>query len=408
MSLRIRFKSAQRVGITAGAAAACAAFAVSAQAAAPVNLATASPFVVLAGSTATNTGPSVLNGDLGVSPGTSLVGFASPAVVNGATHVNDAVAGLAQSDLTTAYNVAAGEPTTADLTGQDLGGKMLNPGVYSFASSAQLTGTVTLNAGGDPNAQFVFQVGTALTTASASAVVLVNGASPCNVFWQVGSSATLGSTTAFQGNVMALQSVSLDAGATVMGRVLASTGAVTLIDNVVDNSMCTSGTTTPPGTTPPPGATTPTGTTPPVTTTPPPATTTPPALRPPSRLTLPTRKGNATLRRTPGTLTACSAGYSATVKGRLIKRVVFRLDGTQVGSRVTSPFRVSVHPAVGMHRVTARVSFKDATRAKTLTLGYHACAAAVGHTHNPKPTPKPAPKPAPTPAPQPGPSPFTG
>ena len=225
-----------------------------------VNLGTAKPFVVLGGSSVTNTGPSVLNGDLGVSPGTSLVGFGLPAVVNGATHDNDAVAGTAQNDVTTAYNVAAGQAPTADLTGQDLGGLTLTAGAYHYSSSAQLTGQLTLDAAGNPNAQFVFEIGTTLTTASASSVLLINGASPCNVYWQVGSSATLGTTTAFQGNVMALASISLNNGATVRGRLLASTGGVTLINNVIDGSMCGTST-TPPGPTGPggPGSTGPGG-----------------------------------------------------------------------------------------------------------------------------------------------------
>src|SRR6201986_2718887 len=152
--------------------------------AAPVGLATAQPFVVLSGAGVTNTGPSVLNGDLGVSPGTSLSGFGAPAVVNGAPHANDAVAAQAQADLSTAYNVAAGQPIPPgnELTGVDLGGLTLSPGAYGYSSSAQLTGQLTLDAQGDPNAQFVFVIGTTLTTASASSVILTNGASPCNVY----------------------------------------------------------------------------------------------------------------------------------------------------------------------------------------------------------------------------------
>jgi uncharacterized repeat protein (TIGR01451 family) len=206
-----------------------------------VNLATASPFVVLGGQAVTNTGPSVLNGDLGVAPGTALTGFGSPAVVNGATHDNDGVAKQAQSDLTNAYDVAAGQPLTADLSGTDLGNRTLTAGAYKFTSSAQLTGPLTLDGQGDPNAQFVFQVASTLTTASASSVLLINQASPCNVFWQIGSSATLGTTTAFQGNLMALTSISLNNGATVRGRMLARNGAVTLINNVLDGSRCGTG-----------------------------------------------------------------------------------------------------------------------------------------------------------------------
>src|ERR1700727_1868028 len=178
---------ARRVGILLASGLACAAVPAVASASA-VNLATASPFVVLGGSSVTNTGPSVLNGDLGVATGTSLVGFGLPAVVHGATHDADAVAGVAQNDLTTAYGVAAGQPVPPGnvLTGQDLGGLTLAPGAYSFASSAQLTGQLTLDAAGDPNAQFVFEIGTTLTTASASSIRLINGASPCNIYWQVG------------------------------------------------------------------------------------------------------------------------------------------------------------------------------------------------------------------------------
>ena len=148
-----------------------------------VNLATASPFVVLAAASATNTGPWVLNGDLGVYAGTSLTGFGSPAVVNGATHDADAVAGKAQNDATTAYGVAAGQPVNPGnvLTGTDLGNRTLQAGAYSFSSSAQLTGQLTLDAAGDPNAQFVFEIGSTLTTASGSSIALINGASPCNI-----------------------------------------------------------------------------------------------------------------------------------------------------------------------------------------------------------------------------------
>ncbi|MGZ4194422.1 MAG: ice-binding family protein [Solirubrobacteraceae bacterium] len=206
-----------------------------------INLATASPFVVLGGQAVSNTGPSVLNGDLGVAPGTALTGFGSPAVVNGATHDNDGVAKQAQSDLTNAYNVAAGQPLTADLSGTDLGNRTLTAGAYKFTSSAQLTGPLTLDGQGDPNAQFVFQIASTLTTASASSVLLINQASPCNVYWQIGSSATLGTTTSFQGNLMALTSISLNDGATVRGRMLARNGAVTLINNVLDGSRCGTG-----------------------------------------------------------------------------------------------------------------------------------------------------------------------
>src|ERR1700712_156889 len=248
MSVPTRSRRRRLPGIALAAAVACALAPATAGAMTPVDLATAQPFVVLAGSTATNTGPSVLNGDLGVSPGTALVGFGLPAVVNGATHAADAVAAQAQLDLTTAYNVAAGQPVLPanDLTGTDLGNRTLKAGAYRFATSAQLTGPLTLDAEGDPAAQFVFEIGSSLTTASASSVVLLNGANPCNVYWQVGSSATLGTTTAFQGNLMALASISLNNGASVIGRVLARNGQVSLINNVLDSTLCATGST--PGT----------------------------------------------------------------------------------------------------------------------------------------------------------------
>jgi Ice-binding-like len=366
---------ARRAGILLASGVAFAAVPAVASASA-VNLATAAPFVVLAGSTVTNTGPSVLNGDLGVAPGTSLVGFGLPAVVNGATHDNDAVAGIAQNDLTTAYTVAAGQPVPPGnvLTGRDLGGLNLAPGAYGFASSAQLTGQLTLDAAGDPNAQFVFEIGSTLTTASASSVRLINGASPCNVFWQVGSSATLGTTTAFAGNVLANTSISLNNAATVQGRLLARTGAVTLNNDVIDGSMCGTSTTPPPGSTPP--GTTPAGPTGPAAGAPRPTRAGAP---PASRSTIRTRKGTANLARVrSNALTPCNNGFTATVRGREIRRVVFTLDGRRLASRNGSPFRVHVPAAfAGSGHLKARVTFKDATRAKTLNLRYRACAAAV-------------------------------
>src|ERR1700680_196436 len=140
-----------------------------------VDLGTADPFAVLAGTTVTNTGPTTVHGSLGVSPGTAVTGFPPGAVSGGTIHAADAVAMQAQSDLTTAYNVAAGESCGTNLTGQDLGGLTLTPGVYCFATSAQLTGTLTLNAQGNANAQFVFQIGSTLTTASGSSVQVING-----------------------------------------------------------------------------------------------------------------------------------------------------------------------------------------------------------------------------------------
>jgi len=201
-------------------------------------LGTAGSFAVLAGTTVTNTGPTVIYGNLGVSPGTAITGF-PPGTVNGTQYSGPGpgVAAQAQNDLTTAYNVAAGLAPTATLTGQDLGSLLtpLTPGVYFFASSAQLTGTLTLNNSGlNANALFVFQIGSTLTTASNSSVVFENGFDG-NVFWQVGSSATLGTGTAFEGNILALDSITLNTGATILdGRALARNGAVTLDTNNIN------------------------------------------------------------------------------------------------------------------------------------------------------------------------------
>jgi type VI secretion system secreted protein VgrG len=199
-----------------------------------VDLGTADPFAVLAGSTVTNTGATTVHGNLGVSPGTAITGF-PPGIVSGGTiHAADAVAMQAQSDLTTAYGVAAGAACGNVLTGQDLGGLTLTAGVYCFASSAQLTGTLTLNAQGNASAVFIFQIGSTLTTASSSSVVFTNGGEGDSVFWQVGSSATLGATTNFAGNILALTSITLDTGAKIgCGRALARNGAVTMDTNTV-------------------------------------------------------------------------------------------------------------------------------------------------------------------------------
>jgi hypothetical protein len=370
----IRSKRGQSAGIALVVGLACVVASVAAQAS-PVGLGTAQSFVVLAGSTVTNTGPSVLNGDLGLAPGTSITGFGPPAVVNGATHAADGVAAQAQLDLTTAYNVAASQPAT-DLSGTDLGNRSLNPGAYSFSSSAQLTGPLTLNAQGNANAQFVFEIGSTLTTASASSVVLVNGASPCNVYWQIGSSATLGTTTAFQGNLMALASITLNNGATVIGRVLARNGAVTLINNVLDNSRCSTGSGPPSG--PGPGAGTPGAGSPGAassTAAAAAALIATQAAQASSLTSTTTRNGTTTLQRTPHA--TCTSGFRATVRGKLIKRVVFSLDGKEIQSQTKGPYVVFVRAVPGAHAVKARVTFKDATRAKTLALGYRACADAI-------------------------------
>ncbi|MCW2979965.1 MAG: hypothetical protein JWO14_1692 [Solirubrobacterales bacterium] len=331
--------------------------------AAPVGLATAQPFVVLGGAGVTNSGSSVLNGDLGVTPGTSLSGFGAPAVVNGATHANDAVAAQAQADLTTAYNVAAGQPIAPgnELTGVDLGGLTLSPGAYGYSTSAQLTGQLTLDAHGDPNAQFVFVIGSTLTTASASSVVLTNGASPCNVFWKIGSSATFGSGTAFEGNVMALTSISLNSGVTVLGRALARNGEVTLINDVLTLPGCATET-----------STTPTET---VTSTSAGTTTTSTVAnggagtkkKPKGKSTKPSAAktgGSATLVRGKNT----ASGVSASVQGRRINTVTFTDNGVRVGAGGSRTVHVAMTP--GVHRVVAHVTFNGGTKSKTLAFSF--------------------------------------
>jgi len=211
-----------------------------------VGLGTAGSYSVLAGSAVNNTGSSVLSGNLGVSAGCAVSGF-PPGIVHGTVNACNGAAAQAQLDLTTAYKAAMGMSPTATLTGKDLGGMTLTPGVYFFANSAQLTGTLTLNNLGDPNAVFVFQIGTSLTTASNSSVVFSNSLADVNVYWQVGSSATLGTTTAFEGNILALSSITLNTGATIgCGSALARNGAVTLDDNVIGGGCSGGGTSTVP------------------------------------------------------------------------------------------------------------------------------------------------------------------
>jgi Ice-binding-like len=211
----------------------------------PVLLGTASTYAVMAGSTITNTGSSVIAGDVGLSPGTSITGFPPGSQSSGVMHITDTAAGTAQGNLTTAYLDAAGRTPTINVSA-DLGGSTLVPGIYNASSSMALTGTVTLNGGGDANAVFIFQAGSTLTTATNSSVVLENGAQACNVFWQVGSSATLNTTTSFVGTIIALTSITLDTDTSVSGRVLARNGAVTLDDNAITVPTCSAsgGTTT--------------------------------------------------------------------------------------------------------------------------------------------------------------------
>jgi len=208
-------------------------------------LGTAESFAVLAGSTVTNTGSTTITGNLGVSPGSAVVGFPPGSVSGGTIHGPDGVSLQAQVDATKAYLGLKAMPFTTNLTGTDLGLLTLTSGVYHFDSSAQLTGTLTLNAQGNNNAFWVFQIGSTLTTAPGSSVVLsnlgTNDGRDNGLYWQVGSSATLDTTTIFEGNILALASITLNTGATIPnGRVFAQTGAVTLDTNVI-SIVCPNG-----------------------------------------------------------------------------------------------------------------------------------------------------------------------
>jgi hypothetical protein len=203
---------------------------------APVGLGTADGFAVLAGSTITNTGPTTITGDAGLDPGTSVTGW-EDVTHDGSRHVDDDVAEQAKADLVTAYNDAAGRTSTTVAT--QLGGQTLTGGVYSAESGTfQITGELTLDAQGDPDTVWVFQTASTLNAAVDSTVVLADGADACNVFWQVGSSATLGTDASFVGTIMALESITANNGATVEGRLLARNAAVTLDTNTITASAC--------------------------------------------------------------------------------------------------------------------------------------------------------------------------
>src|SRR3984957_6556962 len=207
-----------------------------------VGLGTATSYAVLAGSAVTNTGPSVISGDLGVSPQPAVPGFGGApngTVINGTIHSADASAASAQLALTTAYNDAAGRAVTASVPGFIHGASTLGPGVYNATSSLDVGGTLTLD--GDASAVFIFHTGSTLVTDTGTTIKLAGGAQACNVFWQVGSSATLNSGTTFVGTVMASAMIGVGAGDNIMGRLLASTAAVTLIDDTVTVPSCATG-----------------------------------------------------------------------------------------------------------------------------------------------------------------------
>ena len=239
-----------------------------------VNLGTTASYAVLAGSTITNTGATTVTGDIGLSPGTAFTGQAS-VTVDGAVNINNAAASQAQLDLVTAYDDAAGRTPVTSIPAE-LGGTTLKPGVYASAAGTFLiTGTLTLDAEGDPDAVFIFQMGSSLTTMTDSRVNLINGARFCRVFWQVGSSATLGTNSQFVGHIFALTSITAQTGATVQGQLMARNGAVTLDTNTITNGPCeTSPTPTPtPTVTPTPTPTVTPTPTPTVTPTPTPTVT---------------------------------------------------------------------------------------------------------------------------------------
>ncbi|MER5459118.1 ice-binding family protein [Streptomyces sp. NPDC002668] len=215
-----------------------------AKAATFVPLGTADSFAVLAGSAVTNTGSSVITGDVGVSPSMALGGFPPGVVVDGTFHPGDAVAGQAQDDLGTAYDFAFAEPTQAGISAAPVTPTLV-PGTYGATAGLLVNGIWTLDAQNNPNAVWVFKIPEGLTTTTTSSIVLANGAQACNVFWVVGESATIQAGSIFAGTIMALTSITVVSGANIQGRALARNGAVTLDTNVITRpDDCGVGTTT--------------------------------------------------------------------------------------------------------------------------------------------------------------------
>jgi LPXTG-site transpeptidase (sortase) family protein len=285
-SKKIIFASLAAVALVGGSLVTMA----SAASPANVNLGSAVNFAILAGSGVTNTGSSLVSGDLGLSPGTSFTGF-PPGTVVGTQHITDPIAAQAQLDLSTAFGQAAGSGPTIPVA-SDLGGKTLSPGVYKdngAPDSLSITGTLTLDGGGDANAVFIFQAASTLVTAPDSVVKLINGVQAGNVFWQLGTSATLGATSIFKGNILAHVTIAVNNAANIEGRLLAQIGQVTLINDVISKTTIV----TPTPTVPPVPTPSPTPTVPPVPTPSPTPTVTSFHEALPVRLLIPSIKINA-------------------------------------------------------------------------------------------------------------------
>lgn len=201
-----------------------------------VSLAGSSNLAILAGSAISNTGATIITGDMGLSPGTSVGGF-PPGILNGTLHINDAISNQAKLDLTAAYNDAAGRTSTDIVTlSGNIGGLTLTPGLYKSTSTLAISsGDLTFDAKGNPNAVFIIQIASSLTTTSGRKVILSGGALASRIFWQVGSSATFGTTSVFKGTVLAMQSITFNTGASIDGKALARTGAVIMAGNTIVN-----------------------------------------------------------------------------------------------------------------------------------------------------------------------------